>query len=80
MKRSRFDYVKFDHLATAMQAAAKRAVSNVEALVAALPDGRAKDKALDHLEETYMWMGKAIRDDQISRNNATELQEERGNS
>lgn len=78
--KSRFDYVKYDHLATAIQSAAKSSVSSVEMLINALPDGRAKDKALDHLEETYMWMGKAIRDDQLCRNDATELQEERCNS
>lgn len=33
---------------------------------------------LNHLEEVYMWVGKAIRDEQISRDGKAELQEERG--
>ena len=36
--------------------------------------------ALTKLEECYMWIGKAIRDDQIERNGSAELQEERTNS
>jgi hypothetical protein len=30
------------------------------------------------LEEAYMWIGKAVRDDQIERNGSAELLEERG--
>lgn len=41
---------------------------------------RAKALALTKLEEVYMWIGKAIRDDQIERNGSAELQEERNNS
>jgi hypothetical protein len=40
---------------------------------------RAKALALTKLEEVYMWIGKAIRDDQLSRNGTAELQEERNN-
>ncbi len=32
------------------------------------------------LEQAYMWVGKAIRDDQINRNGSAPLQEERVNS
>jgi len=38
---------------------------------------RAKALAITKLEEVYMWIGKAIRDDQIKRNGSAELQEER---
>jgi hypothetical protein len=37
----------------------------------------AKKNAIKSLEETYMWIGKAIRDDQLARNGSAELQEER---
>jgi hypothetical protein len=33
---------------------------------------------LTKLEEAYMWIGKAIRDEQIERNSKAELQESRG--
>jgi len=36
---------------------------------------RAKALAITKLEEVYMWIGKAIRDDQIKRNGSAELQE-----
>lgn len=33
-----------------------------------LVEGRAKSLLLTHLEEAYMWTGKALRDQQIARN------------
>lgn len=33
--------------------------------------------AITKLEEFYMWVGKAIRDEQLLRNGSAELQEER---
>lgn len=38
---------------------------------------RSKALALTALEEFYMWVGKAIRDDQILRNGSAPLQEDR---
>jgi len=35
------------------------------------------ERAIDKLEEFYMWVGKAIRDDQIKRNGSAPLQEGR---
>lgn len=40
---------------------------------------RDTEKQVQLLEEAYMWVGKAIRDDQIKRNGAAELQEGRNN-
>lgn len=40
---------------------------------------RSKAMALTKLEEFYMWVGKAVRDDQIVRNGSAPLQEERKN-
>ncbi|MDH4164710.1 MAG: hypothetical protein OEW15_18780 [Nitrospirota bacterium] len=39
--------------------------------------GRSKAMAITKLEEFYMWIGKAVRDDQILRNGSAPLQEER---
>lgn len=82
---SRFDYVRYDDLAAATQAAFKAKVTELEALIeASFPPGppataaygRAKALALTKLEEVYMWLGKAIRDDQVAKRKA-ELQEGR---
>lgn len=77
---SRFDYVKYDEVAINEQAFMKDQVEFMERRIETLKSPRAKALALTKLEECYMWIGKAIRDDQIARNNTTELQEERSNS
>lgn len=76
---SRFDYVKYDDKAITQQDGFKKLVSEIEAYIeGSLGSPRAKALALTKLEETYMWIGKAIRDDQIARNGSAPLQEERG--
>ncbi len=74
---SRFDYVKYDWEAMEDQDKAKRHCAVLETLIERLDSSRAKSLALTKLEECYMWIGKAIRDDQIKRNGSAELQEER---
>lgn len=81
MKSSRFDYVKYDEQATSDQKQFKNILETLESVVIEkLKPGRAALLAMGHLEEAYMWIGKAIRDDQVERNKATELQEDRTNS
>ncbi len=78
---SRFDYVKYDEIACALQEGFKLDVSLLEARIdAALISPRARALAITKLEECYMWIGKAIRDDQIARNGKAELQEGRTNA
>jgi hypothetical protein len=78
---SRFDYVKYDETATTRQEAFKAVVTGLETFIEEhCISPRAKALALTKLEECYMWIGKAIRDDQIKRNGTAELQEERSNS
>ena len=74
---SRFDYVKYDDNAEKMQAGFKSIFIGLTDAVEALPKGRAQSIALTKLEEAYMWIGKAIRDNQIERNGAAELMEQR---
>jgi len=74
----RFDYVIYDPLAVEAQAQFKEAFINLETMVETLRHGRAKALVLAKLEEAYMWVGKAIRDEQILRDTAV-LQEERTN-
>jgi hypothetical protein len=80
---SRFDYVKYDDRAMKDQENAKHLVARLEQTINAVESkeaGRAKSLALTKLEECYMWIGKAVRDDQIARNGTASLQEERRNS
>lgn len=75
---SRFDYVKYDLRAVEDQAVFKKQFEELEHSVTAhLKPGRASALVLTKLEEAYMWVGKAIRDEQVARNPATVLQEER---
>lgn len=76
---SRFDYVKYDAQAVEDQAHFKDQVSDLEANILEIQCGRSRSLALTKLEECYMWIGKGIREDQISRNGGAELQEERTN-
>ena len=65
---NRFDYVKYDDNALCKQDSFKSLFKQVEALVEeSLPDGRAKSLVFTYLEITYMWVGKALRDEQINR-------------
>lgn len=79
---TRFDYVQYDSIAANEQAKAKLAVQSVEMLIEQVAPGgsRPKHLALTKLEECYMWLGKLIRDEQISRNSTAPLQEERNDS
>lgn len=115
---SRFDYVEYDKVATALQKDFKALVQQVEHCIIycvnadevvktlgekvqkladtgrpvalalnklrALNDELSSteyndDDAVDLVEEFYMWVGKAIRDDQIKRNGSAPLQEGRKN-
>lgn len=65
----RFDYIKYDDVATQTQENFKDKCEILEAMVQTqLQSPRAKAIAVTKLEEFYMWVGKAVRDDQISRN------------
>jgi hypothetical protein len=76
----RFDYVKYDAEAIVKQNDFKCRFSELAyAAETTLPKGRAQALVLTALEEAYMWVGKAIRDEQVLRNAGAELQEGRGN-
>ena len=67
---SRFDYVKYDPRAQHQQMHAKSAVMHVEECIGRLDAGGATERALTALEECYMWIGKAIRDEQVATRGA----------
>ena len=64
----RFNYVKYDNQASDVQEKFKEVCENLESMIEySLESPRAKALALTKLEEFYMWVGKAVRDDQITR-------------
>lgn len=68
MENNTFDYVKFDEIALDRQSNAKAICVNLEVFIqSSCEDSRSKALAFTKLEECYMWIGKAIRDDQIIR-------------
>lgn len=76
--QQRFSYVKYDDKATKLQIVFKGGFEQLTAVVDAhLPDGRAKALVHTKLEEAYMWVGKAIRDEQIARTGKIDEQPER---
>lgn len=76
---NRFSYVRYDPEAVSKQEEFKRAFEKVESLADGLEHGRARDLLLNYLEIAYMWTGKALRDDQISRNSQPSHIAERSN-
>ncbi len=78
---NRFDYIEYDYTAIIQQKHFKEKFMDLEMKVADnLVSPRAKMLALTKLEEAYMWVGKAIRDDQQKRTGHVPLQEERTDS
>lgn len=75
---NRFDYVRYDDISIQVQDRVKTAATLLSSIIEnELTDGRAKALALTKLEECYMWVGKAVRDEQISRRGSAPAQEER---
>jgi hypothetical protein len=68
---TRFDYVKYDEMSLLQQGIFKDAFSKIADDIEKLYKGRSASLALTALEESYMWVGKQIRDDQIARNGNT---------
>ncbi len=77
---NRFDTVTYDVEAQSKQKELKSAMLLIEASIErCLPDeSRSKALALTKLEEAYTWIGKALRDDQISRSSSVPLEEQVG--
>lgn len=79
-KPSRFDYIAYDCMSQRDQEEAKKAAMALETVIdMIMPEltNRAKENAINALEECYMWIGKGIRDQQIKTNSLYKLQEQR---
>lgn len=66
--KKRFDYIKYDEISTALQNELKEVFTNIlSKLTDSLSESREKDLALNHLEETWMWVGKSLKISQEHR-------------
>lgn len=75
----RFDYVRYDEKSSETQQLFHEAFDGIAGMVENhLATGRAQSLALTKLEEAYMWIGKAIRDEQIKRTGDSPDVPERG--
>lgn len=71
---SRFDNVQYDELSNQHSVELKEAFVKLEELVGkAMKAPRAKALVFTKLEEAFMWVGKALRDDQLKRKPASEV-------
>lgn len=61
---SRFDYVKYDKQSEDQQAAFKKMFEHLTSQVEMFPPTQNRALAITRLEESYMWVGKMIRDTQ----------------
>lgn len=78
-RSTRFDYVKYDSISMEKQGLAKEICLDLEEFIQkGITSSRPTSLALTALEEVYMWIGKAIRDEQ-TLTRKSELQEGRGN-
>lgn len=73
-----YSYVKYDQIAVEKQETFKKLFEQLEAGLSLLGAGRPQSLAATKLEEAYMWIGKAIRDEQIRRLPETPHNPERG--
>lgn len=74
----RFSYVRYDETRARIQANFKAQFEDLERAIEFLPRGRPQALAFTHLEEAYMWVGKALRDEQIQVDGAVLEEPRRG--
>lgn len=81
---SRFDYVQYDEKAIDQQQYARGLCTMLEDFILGELGTYGVTENMKHaiksLEETYMWIGKTVRDVQFLRNGEITIQEEKGNS
>lgn len=64
---SRFDFIVYDETSIHLSSQFKSLYEKIEACTNSLSDSSEKKALLQHLEESFMWVGKAIRSSQICR-------------
>ena len=68
---NRFRYVDYDGPSAATSGKIRKLMAVVEHAIMELPESRPRSLALTKLEESFMWVGKAIRDTQDERDAET---------
>ncbi len=63
-----FSYIKYDEKTTQQSEEAKATCEKLESQIKELGQGRYQSLALTHLEIAYAMIGKALRDNQIAKN------------
>jgi hypothetical protein len=66
---SRFEFIQYDETALKLSRAFKFTFQQLEIQFEELPDNRSRALAMTMLENSHMWVGRAIREDQIKRQN-----------
>ena len=61
---SRFEFIKYDDARTKKQKHYNDQFRDLERLVEQVTDTRTRSMILTKLEEAYLWVGKALRDEQ----------------
>lgn len=74
----RFDYVRYDDESVKKSEELKADFVALTAKLEKLAPGRYSSLAITAIEESFMWVGKAIRDEQVSRYGAPAHQPQRG--
>lgn len=75
----RFSYVKYDTETSAKSEMFKGLCEQLDqAMVENLPHGRERNLAHTNLEQVFMWIGKALRDQQIEKDGAVNHVPSRG--
>lgn len=70
--QTRFDYVGWDEKAQNLSDSLKSQCLCIEAMINPMADSREKSMAITKLEETFMWIGKAVRSDLLKRKASTD--------
>jgi len=69
---NRFESLRFDSHHEGLANRASMLAQEVERFISELKPGRSSAMAVTKLEECHVWMGKAIRDDQIALSNTAD--------
>lgn len=62
---NRFANIQYDSVSAEQADKARELCQNLEFLIDGLGAGRSQALAMTHLEESYMWIGKAIKEEQL---------------
>lgn len=70
----RYGYIAYDDKSKQLSAYIQGHLLTVESFLSNLPNTREKALAMTKLEEAFMWVGKAIKADQIERMKTAKLE------